>query len=149
MLPGVVEIRGLTVWNPMAWAIALGHKPIENRTRRPFAGVSHLAIHVGKWHEQHRQQMLDAEIFAAVPTRGMLAPQQGCVVAVARVLGYVTSLHDELFTEQPDARAWFSGPFGWVLGDVREVAQPLPCKGMLGAWVLPASVREQLLPLCS
>lgn len=145
VLPGVVDLRGLTVWNPMAWAIAIGRKPIENRTQRPYAGVTHIAIHAGKWHEPHRKQMLDAGLFDVVPRRDQA---QAGIVAVVRLMGYITSPHDELFEEHPSARVWFSGPVGWVLGHVRPLDEPIPYKGAQGLWVLPGELRERLLPLC-
>jgi len=39
---------------------------------------------------------------------------------------------------------WFSGPFGWVLDDVRTLAKPIPCKGQRGLWDLPAELVGRL-----
>lgn len=63
--PTVPEIiKGLTLWQPWAWAIAWKGKRVENRPWHPWRGVTHLQAHVsaaivavarlaGCWHSQH------------------------------------------------------------------------------------------------
>lgn len=148
VLPGLVELRGLTLWNPMAWALASGIKPVENRPWKPWKGVTHLAVHAGaKWHEDHRRQILEARLAPTVPRKSEL--QAHAIIGVVRLVGYVTDAADPYFNEHPEARAWFSGPFGWLVSNARELDKPIAYRGALGLFGLPASIREQLLPLCA
>ena len=118
------RIRGLTLWQPMGWAIAAGHKPIENRPRKPYRGVTHLAIHAGaKFHAPHAEQIRDY-LGIEVPPRGELV--HGAIICVVRLTGYVTE------SESP----WYSGPFGWTLADVKPLPVPIVRKGALGLWRL-------------
>lgn len=127
-----MNIRGLTLWQPMAWAIAAGHKRIENRPWKPWAGVTHLAIHAGaKYHAPHAMQIRSV-LGIEVPPRDQLA--FGAILCVARLVGYV---HEDDAIQGPDhADPWFSGPFGWKLTDVRALETPIPRKGSLGLWSL-------------
>lgn len=119
-----MQIRGLTLWQPMAWAVAAGHKPIENRPWRPYRDVTHVAIHAGqRWHRIHEMQIRRL-LGIDVPKQ---AHRHGCIIAVARIAGVVTK------SDSP----WFSGPYGWVLDEVVALDDPVPCKGSLGLWRLP------------
>lgn len=132
--PPLIEIRGLTLWQPMAWAISDLDKRIENRPWKPWAGVTHVAIHAGlTYHRPHAEQI--AEVFGIeVPKRSDLP--KGAIVAVARLAGCVEESDDP----------WFSGPFGWVLDDVVKLPEPIPIKGAMGLWHLPRDIRPQLTP---
>ena len=46
---------------------------------------------------------------------------------------------------QPSEReaAWFTGPYGWTIADVRAI-DPIPCKGALALWRVPIAVRDIL-----
>lgn len=124
-------IRGLTLWQPMAWAIAAGHKPIENRSWRP-RGVTHLAIHAGsKYHRPHADQMLE---FLGIEPPARSELDRMAIIAVARLNGFVES------SDSP----WFSGPFGWCLEEVRALADPIPRKGMLGLWSVTLEERQEI-----
>lgn len=121
-------LKGLTLWNPMAWAISDLDKRIENRPWKPHKGVTHIAVHAGaKYHEPHAQQIRDA-FGVAVPSAKELT--SSAIVAVARVTGYVTESEDP----------WFGGPFAWTLDDVVKLETPVSCKGSLGLWTLPPGV---------
>lgn len=128
-------IRGLTLYQPMAWAISDFTKRIENRSWKPWAGVTHLAIHAGmKFHQDHVDQIL--EVFGReVPPKDELP--YGRIVAVARLAGYVEASDDP----------WFSGPYGWLLEDVRKLVEPIRCKGSLGLWKLPGDLDQHILDL--
>lgn len=128
----VESIRGLTLWQPMAWAIAAGHKRIENRPWKPWKNVTHLAIHAGaKYHADHARQITE-HIGIEVPPRSELV--FGAIIAVARLAGYITG--GDQFPTQHHHDPWFSGPFGWLLDEVAALDEPVPCKGHLGLWNL-------------
>jgi len=121
--------RAITLWQPWAHAIAHGAKRLENRKRKPPAGLigSYIAIHAGKtlrlwdvaWiNEQFGYEFRETEI-------PLMA-----VVATARLDGYVTASSDP----------WFFGPFGWQLSEVIALPKPVPCRGALGLWKMPREV---------
>lgn len=125
-------IRGLTLWQPMAWAIAAGHKRIENRPWAPWRGVTHLAIHAGAtYHRPHAEQITE-HFGIEVPARRDLV--FGAILCVVRLNGFV---HEDDDIDQPEHDdPWFSGPFGWKLSDVQRLETPIPRKGMQGLWRL-------------
>lgn len=136
-------IRGLTLCQPMAWAIAVGAKQIENRPWEPWRGVTHVAIHAGKrWSQEHARQ-IESLLDCSLPQRTVdPLMAAGVIVATARIAGVITAIDD---APSPDHARWFSGPFGWVLDDVRPLASPIPWpKGSLGLWKLPADIEAEV-----
>lgn len=136
MFDGVWNIRGLTLWQPMAWAIsdlpAGIAKRIENRPWAPWKGVTHVAIHAGaRYHRPHADQIDD--VFGMRPPPKKHLPS-GAIVAIARIASCVTASDDP----------WFSGPYGWVLRDVVRVPEPIACKGALGLWRILEPIEMQL-----
>lgn len=116
-------MKALTVAQPYAYYIAVGAKPIENRTW-PTAYRGPLAIHAGK-----SRAWLDEDTEAECP--GMAF---GAVVAVATLYDCVR------LADLPDLLAGHhhaNGPWCWLLKDVRLLAAPVPLKGALGLWDLP------------
>ena len=128
-------IRGITLYQPMAWAIAAGHKRIENRRWKPWGGVTHLAVHAGQKYDRRYVDFIEG-LGVAVPERAELV--FGAVIAVARLAGYVEVSSDP----------WFTGPYGWLLADVVAV-EPIACPGALGLWQLPQAVLERVRGLAS
>jgi hypothetical protein len=143
------EMRALTVKQPWAWAIAAGKKPVENRTW-PTGHRGMVAIHAGKMPDRaaladrDRRSPLSRAI--AWHTRLWTPPEYvyGAVIAVAEV----TDCHDGA-AEQGECSEWADRwQWHWVLANVRPLAEPVPCRGMLSLWRLPddveKAVREQL-----
>lgn len=126
-------IRGLTIQQPWAWAIAIGNKPVENRTWRPPEKMlgQYLALHAGK--------ELDTEARAWMArVCGVNAPPDeelrcGAIIAVAR-LARVTSIADDADTLR-GANRWAQGPVCWWLEEVLPV-EPIACRGHQGLWEL-------------
>lgn len=125
-------MRGLTVCQPFASLIAAGAKPVENRTW-PTSYRGALLIHAGKsrkWLGEH------------VDVVGLPDPMPfGVVVAVAR-------LHDCRRLEELPSRLRVhehaSGPWCWILRDVAPLSRPVPWRGALGLWGVPAELRRKV-----
>lgn len=132
----MTELRGLTLWQPMAWAISDIPEPdakrIENRPWKPWRGVTHVAIHAGaKFYRPHAEQIED--VFGiSVPSKKELP--SGAFVAVARLAGCLEQSDDP----------WFSGPFGWLLADVVKLPEPIPSKGALGLWRIQPPILRRI-----
>jgi hypothetical protein len=134
-------LRALTIRQPWAGLIATNQKTIENRTWAPpknLAPGSLLAIHAAAVIDKTTNRQVYGVPACCLPL--------GAVVAVTRLLG--------AHQESPDrctqaCRTWgWADHWHWQFGDTVAVAQPLPTKGRLGVWTLPADldadVRRQL-----
>jgi hypothetical protein len=129
-------MKALTICQPWAWAIAAGHKLVENRGK-PFSYRGPLAIHAGlsrTWLERERPFACEWPDLYGVdfPAKDELV--FGAVVAVAELYDCVKV---EEIGQLPGGR-WASGPWCLLLRDIRKLPQPVPCKGQLGLWVPPA-----------
>lgn len=141
-----IEMTALTVRQPWAWAIAAGHKAVENRTwTTRHRGL--LAIHAGtRWDEDE----VGASRFVrdTVKAQGGTMPRRwrdaephigtGVVVAVARIAGICAP--SDLFCQ---CGLWARlGQYHWHLADVRMLPDPVPARGRQQLWTvtLPASV---------
>lgn len=127
-------MRALTIRQPFAWAITAGFKDVENRSWAPRIEPGELiAIHAAV----AVPDADDVERVGKLIRGRATVPEQydcGAVVAVARVAKVVTSSRS----------AWFTGPLGWVLQDVRPLPNPIDCRGQLGLWNLSAGIEARL-----
>lgn len=158
----------LTLHRPWPWAIfhAPGRpKRVENRTWKPPARAmqGRIAIHAGKRFDREAVEFID-DILAGVDWTGGRCAEDHCprsldqhptgIIGTARVVGWVQRndglLHRRLAAEAPtwahaaNDSPWFVGPFGWVLDDVRPLAQPVDIKGAQGLWKVPADVLQAI-----
>lgn len=142
------ELRALTVRQPYAWAIADLGKDVENRPwLTHYRGL--VAIHAaGKFYESfpgfpvrtadraYRAVKAKAELAQALPPDvPRIRPSR--IVAVARL----ADVCDGQKCEPNMCSPWsIHGETHWHLADVRALPDPVPCKGKLGLWRLPADV---------
>jgi hypothetical protein len=156
---GRVPLHALSVRQPWADLIAMGVKGVENREwNPPPCSTGHLiAIHAGKsldarsWGDAHAvvarigaqaicpavaafggEQLRVADKKPLTATRELnrwieSRAQYGAIVAVARIVRVIGSADD------PAAGPWFTGPFGWILGDVTPI-RPVPATGSQYLW---------------
>jgi hypothetical protein len=145
-------MRGLTIHQPWAWAIATGEKPPENRGRRThYRGP--IAIHAGKTWSRYGAtdpRVLDAAhrilgtALEIIPGDSPHTPR-GAVVAVARLAdchpaagGCCAPWGDDTHGDGP--------AYHWVLAQVQKLAVPVSCRGAQGLWPVPADVAAQIRP---
>lgn len=157
-------LRALTVRQPWAWAIAHGHKTIENRTwlTRDYG---HLAIHAAaRWDGDGARDRnvikaaetdqedggyfdpplrVEIELGSGRTTRLLPDPKRfvpGAVIAVAVLADVCTA------REGCGCGPWaIPGQCHWHLPKVRPLPEPVPCKGRLGLWELPPAVEIAVL----
>lgn len=136
-------MKALTLHQPWAYAVAHLGKRIENRKWLPPPVVRHsrIAIHAAAMGAGRRER----EAVAALRAKGYDVPDvlpRGCVVAVAKVLGW-------RYSPRPEDGDWWIGPVGWELGEVVALDTPVACTGYQRLWNLPddveAAVREAVL----
>lgn len=140
-------MKALTLYRPWPWAIfhaSQNPKRIENRPWKPWPSIINkpIVLHAGKTFDSDAADELcamfglhpdgavphgwkDAGLIGVVTVRGVAASSAECEQFMA------------------DQSEWFSGPFAWLLSDVRPFPKPIPCAGSLGLWDVPV----ELLPL--
>lgn len=138
-------MRALTIWQPWAHLIALGHKRIENRPWHPPHSLlgCDFAIHAGKKWDSTRLHLVE-EAHGSVPDESEVI--FGAVIAVARLaffIGEVDGL-DAIAKLAPGQECWFIGPCGWILEDIRQIPS-IECRGMQKLWDLPTDVERRVM----
>lgn len=161
-------MRALTLTQPWAGLVASGIKLVENRPRsivkRADFGVP-FAIHASREIDEGVYERI-AEIapelaqvarnidggldtFCTEPWFS-LSHITSAVIAVATIeravsaFDGVVDLHNGVPVDLGDQLRWFFGDVGYVLRDVRALAEPVPCKGALGFWTLPDDVTAKV-----
>jgi hypothetical protein len=130
-------VKALTIKQPWAWAIAAGHKDVENRSwSTSYRGP--LAIHAGRtWADLDERRacrgLLEelgvVEPACQVPDRHLLA--EGAVIAVAELVG-VCPVEQ---SPRCHCSAWAAiGQTHWRLRNVQALADPIPWRGAQGLW---------------
>ncbi len=147
-------MKALTLYPPWALAVDRLGKDIENRIWPPPLSIigKRIAIHAGaKMAPKRRnEEMLGLIGMAGRSTApgelgSKIAELQrdlilgsapaSAIVATAVVIGF------EQPTDRP-TRPWHAaGQYGWLLTDKRSLSRPVPCKGALKLWDLPADVQ--------
>lgn len=126
---GPSEVRGITLRQPWASAVADLGKDVENRTwATPYRGL--LAIHAGLRVERDAVDELGIATDQRLP--------RGCIIAVARLSDVV---------DNSPSRWARAGHFHWLLTDVQRLADPIPLTGRLGLFRLPDEVHKRLCGL--
>jgi hypothetical protein len=166
-------MRALTLTQPWAGLVASGIKLVENRPRRMIKREDFgrpFAIHASREIDESVYDRI-AEVAPDVLTierRGestihtvpcfrdwyRFSRDTSAVIAVATIDGEIVDRIDRLrvrhwaerMTDLADDQArWFFGPIGYVLRDVRALAEPVPCRGWQGFWTLPPDVERQVM----
>lgn len=140
------EGTALSVQQPWAWLLALGLKPVENRTWAP-AYRGRLWIHASRVPSDRALKVglerLDRALSArGYPNRDSLLEaylahmarhdfrRSGALVGWAELDGCARS-EEEL---EPAEALWFTGPVGLRLRGAEPLAEPRPWRGRLGLW---------------
>ena len=134
----VPPLRAISLWQPWATAVAIGIKPDETRHwSTSYRGE--LAIHAAKrWTREEREFASVERALGRLPARLPL----GAVVAVVTLLD-VRPADERAFEITAQHRLWGNyapGRFAWLLGNVRELREPVGCAGRQSFFTLPADV---------
>jgi activating signal cointegrator 1 len=157
-------MKGLSLTQPWASLVAVGAKRIETRSwATKHRGT--VAIHAAKTFPASARANCSLQPFLRELTRaGLSRPELplGAIVATAQI-ALVFHTGDSLnyqhisrtmrgpngltyeMTPQEYAFGDYSAQrYGWVLTDVRRLPIPIPCKGALGLWEVPAAIYEAI-----
>lgn len=164
-------MRALTLTQPWATLVAIGAKKIETRSwNTPHRGQ--LLIHAAKGYTGLSGPAGFIGCCANEPFRSVLRQAglshrdipRSVIIAVCdlidvRIIGVETNgdptvLADDMLSFTPilgNEHAfgnYAAGRYAWLLGNVRTLPEPVPCKGALGLWTPDAAtiarVREQV-----
>lgn len=140
-------MMALTLHEPWATLIALGHKTIETRSW-PTRYRGPIAIHAGKNEKFVREwEYLWYDANDGIPGLAPPPPASwpfGQIVAVADL---IACLPAETMKPSAKDRAFgnFSpGRWGWQLANVRQVLPGIPARGFQMLWELPAEVAAEI-----
>lgn len=130
-------MKALSVRAPWWWFILHSGKDIENRDwSTNYRGL--IWLHASKWYV-HRDVVDDLwgvegtvkDIkFPAEHPYEWLKSSGGCIVGSVEIVDCVS------LSTSP----WFNGPYGFVLRNPVALAAPIPVKGMLGFFDVPAGL---------
>jgi hypothetical protein len=131
--------RALTICEPFAWAVAAGLKPVENRSR-PQSYRGRIAIHAGK-NGQYMTDDIEEFLIEADP-RCRAALETVDLFAFGYIIGSADLVGCEPFDidRQPQPTPWHFGPHCLRLANPRRYRDPIPARGLLNLWRLPAEL---------
>ena len=152
-------MKALTMTQPWASLVAIGANRIETRSwGTGFRGV--FAIHAAKGFPREARDFCDARYTREALARGGYdrADQLplGAVVAIAYLddllvcdrstLGKIrrASAAGDLPPHEADFGGFSAGRYGFILSRVQRLREPVPARGMLGFWEMPAEVLEHV-----
>jgi len=129
-------VKAITLKRPWTWAILHGGKDIENRFWKPSQPLPfQLAIHVGLGFDP----LADAYIYdqcGRYPDSHSVF--RGSIIAV------VTVHHLIAPARNPVTKWHMPEQWGWMLKDLAILPEPVPCRGALSLWDIPADVLARI-----
>jgi hypothetical protein len=137
-----VDVRALTLWRPWPWAIfhaPTNPKRIENRPWKPWPSIigKRIVLHAGKaFQKEAVDDILDSVLLKGEPRVLPASAVHEGLIGVVTVTGFVESAEDAAMQAGQGQERWWSGPYAWVLTDVRAFKEPIKCKGSQGLWLL-------------
>ena len=130
------RLRAVTLTQPWATALVKGVKTIETRSwETSYRGW--FAIHAAKgWTLEDREFALE-DAWRYLQLKPEDYPR-ACILRCVPAEKAEPGEADELF-------GYFdAGRFAWFVEQARELREPIPCKGALGWWTVPAEVEAEM-----
>lgn len=146
----------LTVWQPWAFYVAAGLKPVENRRWAPTSYRGPIAIQAGVNVDRDAATPDDLAAFTQAggfdalwrPGRDPAGPPLlalGAVIAVARLTGCHHNTGGDCPACDGLCSPWaWPGRVHWQLSSVRALAEPVPARGMPGLNDPPPGLAEEI-----
>lgn len=122
-------VRLLAVRQPWASLLVLGHKPVENRTwSTPFRGRIAILASLSPDKGDRASQALARHL----PDSRLANLPYGGVIGSVEMYDITQGMTDW----------WFTGPFGLLVRDARQLRSMIPHKGNLGLVECPARIAK-------
>lgn len=140
-------MKALTFIRPWGWAVVHGFKRIENRVWPPPADLGQFAVHSGKADMDRSAFHLRAFRDSMEGTDDESWDVAGAVIGVAVMHG--AHQHGNCRPGDPECEAWGMPSdekpmWHWEITGT-PLREPVPCRGALGLWTLPADVKAAVL----
>lgn len=133
-------LRAISLWQPYASAIPLGHKSIETRSRLTHVR-GEVAIHAAKrWSREQRDFAAVERAFGRMPERIPL----GAIVAVAEIVDCKPAEELETTAIERIYGDYSPGRYGWQLANVVALSEPVGCAGAQGFFFLSDEVEDKV-----
>ena len=120
--------RCLAVRQPWAWAIISGAKNVENRTwKTDYRGPIIIQASATK-----------TVVNQLIKTGGSALP--AITFTYSSLIGVVDLLDVVPLSEELETNPWAWGPYCWSIANPRHFPEPIPAKGKLNLYTLPATI---------
>lgn len=146
------EIRAITLMQPYASLVALGHKHFETRqwsTR--YRGP--LVIHAGQrmWIDWQDRRFLSRLAECGIPDPRKLPFSAGVAIGNLKEIYRTDDLRPLLEREGREMELAFGDyrpeRFAWLISDIRIFPEPIPAKGYQGLWYWKQLLPEEIVEL--
>lgn len=146
-----IKIKAISVLQPWASLIALGHKKIETRSwNTKYRGP--LLIHASAKYTNY-QDWLATEWHVMLDDSRVYHNHRGAIVGMVDMVGSETS--ENILSNLPKSMFWgpdqeqifgdySPGRYGWLLSEPLLFPEPIPCKGALGIWNVPENLLAEV-----
>lgn len=134
-------MKALSLTQPWATLVALKWKRVETRSWQT-RHTGRIAIHAAKGFPKDCKLFAEEErMLGRVPATLPL----GAIVAVATLQGCrrTEDVAHQLGALERRLGDYTPGRYAWFLSDITELAEPVPCRGALSLWEVPAEVEAQ------
>lgn len=143
-------MKALTLTQPWASLVANGSKEYETRSwETMYRGP--LAIHAAKSYPKDCRALIEQHAFKWSLRDEVFPLPLGAIIAVVDLVGVrhidlVFRLHQPKQFEY-EFGDYSLGRFAWHIRNVRRLPLPIPCKGALSLWNVPAHIADTISAL--
>lgn len=144
-------MKALSLTQPWATLVAIGAKRYETRDwRTAYRGT--IAIHAAKNMPRTAADLCMEEPFrGALRAAGYQLPAdlpRGCLVGAADIFDCIPAEEAEAYLQLMDGTElafgdYRPGRWAWKLANAWAFKQPVPCRGNVNLWEIPAEVWQQ------
>jgi hypothetical protein len=137
-------MKAISLWQPWATLIALGHKQVETR-HWPTNYRGPIAIHAAKRPLQEEERdILDM----LGDWHGIRLEEEelpfGAIVATARLVVCERMTRPMILSTsdlEQDVGNWEPGRYAWLLEEIEALPEPVPARGAQGIWEWDGSTK--------
>ena len=141
-------MKALSMIQP--WASLVAYRQKKNETRSFACPKKVIGMRVAIHASLTKSAIQDGTAAKLWALTALELPEEwplGSIVAVVTITGCTPTekVRDRVDDFEKAFGDYSSGRFAWHLDDVRKLREPIPMKGMLGFWTVPAEFDHLLL----
>lgn len=141
-------MKALTIWQPWAELIILGHKTMETRGWKPYYSDRRIAIHAAAYKRLPHEIYMEIAAAIGIPPERyngswlyyiehrIPAESFGAVIGTATIGRVLTSSEAVKVISLKEMALGDYSPrrYAWELTDVQAFEKPIPARGQQGLW---------------